>query len=105
MFLFELDERFVDVYEVAFGSVKKISLGGLLSSGFQKYEVNMCVEHREYGFGRVEKVREVCGECSIIVHFFQTDQKKIFLPEHTKDLTIRYDIKLEGGDGEYTDGG
>ena len=105
MFLFELDERFVDVYEVAFGSVKKISLGGLLSSGFQKYEVNMCVEHKEYGFGRVEKVREVCGECSIIVHFFQTDQKKIFLPEHTKDLTIRYDIKLEGGDGEYTDGG
>jgi len=101
MFLFELDEKFIDVYEVAFGSVKKISLRTLLTNGIAKYEVNMCVEHREYGFGRVEKVREICGECSIIVHFFQTDQKKIFLPEHTKDLTIRHDIKIGNENSEY----
>ncbi len=103
MFLFEIDERLVDIYEVAFGSVKKVSLQSLLTSGLPKYEVNMCVEHREYGFGRVEKVREVCGECSIIVHFFQTDQKKIFLPSHTRDLKIRYDIKLGNESNEYED--
>lgn len=98
MFLYEIKEELVDVYDIRFGEKRKISLSMLNKAGGQKYSVNMCVEHKEYGFGRVEEVREMKGEYALLVHFFQTDQKKVFLPEYTKDLTIRRDVTFKDYD-------
>ena len=98
MFLSEIKNELVDSYEIKNSTKTYISLFNLFQLEKPKYEVDMCVHHKEYGYGRVEKVKEVESECYIIVHFFQTDQKKIFLPEHTKDLTIRHDIKIKTND-------
>jgi len=95
MFLKEIDEELVDVYEIKYGVQKRISLNELFSNEEEKYQVGMFVEHREYGVGRIEKVGEVAGEIAIIVHFFNDEQKRRFLPSYTKDIVIRWDINIE----------
>lgn len=98
MFLAEIDEDLVDVYEIRYGVQKRISLKELFSDESQKYKIDMLVEHREYGVGCIIKVEEIAGEVVIIVHFFDDEQKRKFLPRYTKDLVIRRDINVEARD-------
>ena len=104
IFLSEIGEGLVEAYEIRFGSKIKIDLLGSFSTGASSYKVGMCVSHREYGYGRVDDVREEGGDVTINVHFFESGQSKVFLPEYTSGLSIVPNVILKetwDDNGEY----
>jgi len=104
IFLSEIGEGLVEAYEIRFGSKIKIDLLGSFSTGTSSYKVGMCVSHREYGYGRVDDVREEGGDVAINVHFFESGQSKVFLPEYTSGLSIVPNVILKetwDDNGEY----
>ena len=61
----------------------------------------MCVSHKEYGYGRVDDVKDEGGEVAINVHFFESGQSKVFLPEYTNNLAIVSNVTLKNMEDEY----
>jgi len=101
IFLSEIGAGLVEAYEIRFGNKTKIDLLSFSSSGASRYKVGMCVSHREYGYGRVNDVNEEGGEIAINVHFFESGQSKVFLPEYTSGLSIVPNVMLKENEDEY----
>ncbi|MGP1438771.1 MAG: ATP-dependent helicase [Treponema sp.] len=101
VFLSEIGSGLVEAYEIRFGSKVKIDLSNVSSIGGLKYKVGMCVAHKEYGYGRVDDVKEENGEYVINVHFFESGQSKIFLPEYAHNLSIVPGVTLKDSEDEY----
>ena len=101
IFLSEIGAGLVEAYEIRFGNKTKIDLLSFSSSGASRYKVGMCVSHREYGYGRVNDVNEEGGEIAINVHFFESGQSKVFLPEYTNALVIVPGVTLKENEDEY----
>ena len=101
IFLSEIGEGLVEAYEIRFGNKIKIELSGIFSNEASRYKVGMCVSHKEYGYGRVDDVKDEGGEVAINVHFFESGQSKVFLPEYTDNLAIVPNVTLKDMEDEY----
>ncbi|MGP1414706.1 MAG: ATP-dependent helicase [Treponema sp.] len=101
IFLSEIGEGLVEAYEIRFGNKMKIELASIFSNGTTKYKIGMCVSHKDYGYGRIDDVKEEEGEIAINVHFFESGQSKVFLPEYTKGLAIVPGVTLKETEDEY----
>ena len=101
IFLSEIGEGLVEAYEIRFGNKIKIELSGIFSSEESSFKVGMCVSHCEYGYGRVDEVKEESGEVIINVRFFESGQTKIFLPQYTHGLKIVPSVTLKETDEYY----
>ena len=95
IFLSEIGDGLVEAYEIRFGNKIRINLSNISSMDTSRYKVGMCVSHKEYGYGRVEEVKEEGGELAINVHFFESGQSKVFLPEYTSALSIVPNVILK----------
>ncbi len=101
IFLSEIDSGLVEAYEIRFGNKIKIDLSSIFSTGASRYRVGMCVSHEDYGYGRVDDVKEEGGEVAINVRFIETGQSKIFLPEYTHGLKIVPNVMLKEMEDDY----
>ena len=104
IFLSEIGDGLVEAYEIRFGNKIRINLSNISSMDTSRYKVGMCVSHKEYGYGRVDEVKEEGGELAINVHFFESGQSKVFLPEYTTALSIVPNVilkEIEDDSGEY----
>ena len=101
IFLSEIGAGLVDAYEIRFGNKTKVELSSIFSSENSVYKVGMCVSHKDYGYGRVDEVKENEGEIAINVRFFESGQAKIFLPEYTHALKIVPGVTLKEDEQEY----